>query len=169
MAPPLVEEMAFGLSVYGSYKITNYLSAGIFLLHERGLRESARYLGVNNGSAEVSDGQGGSFHETWAGPFVRGQYKWVFFDIGYGAFGSRKDDGRTDIPDQNGGTSESFKVSSFAWIFSLGSQLEITNGLTLVLRIQYRIRYYDSRGSTPLMDNIIHGTQDITPYVGVLF
>ena len=90
-------------------------------------------------------------------------------DIGYGAVGLRSDEGRTDIPAQGGGTSQRFKVSSFAWVFAVGSQHRLTDSLSLVLRVQYRIRYYDSRGDSPLMDNIIHGTQDITPYVGVLF
>jgi hypothetical protein len=39
--------------------------------------------------------------------------------------------------------------------------------LDLVLRLQYRIRYYDSRGSSALAGGAVHGTQNYTPFVGV--
>jgi hypothetical protein len=39
--------------------------------------------------------------------------------------------------------------------------------LDLVHRLQYRIRYYDSRGSSALAGGAVHGTQNYTPFVGV--
>ena len=39
--------------------------------------------------------------------------------------------------------------------------------LAIVLRLEWRIRYYDERGGQPLMDGIVHGTQELRPLVGV--
>jgi hypothetical protein len=33
--------------------------------------------------------------------------------------------------------------------------------------LEWRIRYYDTRGGQPLMNGIIHGTQEIRPLVGL--
>lgn len=38
-----------------------------------------------------------------------------------------------------------------------------------MFRIEYRIRYYTSRGGEDLAGEVVHGTQDITPFVGVAY
>ena len=101
---------------------------------------------------------------------VRIHYKQAYFELAYGAFGTRDDDGRGDISPTPGDTSDSLRVSrSVAWMFSLGMFFPITEYMDLTLRLQYRIRYYDEQGGSPLQDNVIHGTQDFTPYIGLRF
>ena len=54
-------------------------------------------------SKTVTEGQvGGAFTEMWLGPYVRGQWRWLFAELGYGALGMRWDDARNDLPDEGG-------------------------------------------------------------------
>jgi hypothetical protein len=53
------------------------------------------------------------------------------------------------------------------WLAAIGGTINVRPCLAIVLRMEWRIRYYDERGGKPLMDGIIHGTQEFRPLVGV--
>jgi hypothetical protein len=38
-----------------------------------------------------------------------------------------------------------------------------------MIKIEYRLRYYNERNGEPLINNVEHGTQSISPIVGVTF
>lgn len=72
------------------------------------------------------------------------------------------------MPAADGGTDGAFSPElSVRWIAAVGGTVRLRDGLDLVLRLQWRIRYYDERGDKPLMDGIVHGTQEIRPLVGI--
>ncbi len=39
--------------------------------------------------------------------------------------------------------------------------------LSVALRVEYRVRYYNRRGGHALADDTVHGTQNLTPFMGV--
>jgi hypothetical protein len=169
----LVEEFSFGYAQALTYRAFDWkdfsLAGGGFLQVDVGRREAARFVGfAEDGAPQTADRIGGRFAELWMGPILRLEWRRVFGEIGYGLYGARRDDARDDLPGDDGNRSGTLRTSaSVAWTFALGGRIPIVEGLDLVLRMQYRIRYYDARGSSPLAGGAVHGTQNFTPFAGI--
>ncbi len=167
----LVHENEFGLLVTGRYTLNDFLSAGLFLRTDFGKREAALFDGFDSeGRTVVKNMVGGNYFELWFGPEIMLHYKQLFAEIGYGLIGTRNDDGRNDIPSNSGDISGSFSTSpTISWMFTLGGHIPIFNQLDVMIKIEYRLRYYDERNNEPLINNIDHGTMSISPIIGVTF
>ncbi len=165
----LVYEYEFGFLLTGRYEFTDYLSAGIFLRTDFGKREAAQFDGFNSeGITQVKNQLGGNYTEIWLGPEVMFRWKQLFAEVGYGLVGIRKDDGRNDVPSNTGDTVSSFTTNpSISWMISIGGFVPLSKNLDILLKLEYRLRYYNKRGGEPLADNIDLGTQSISPLVGV--
>lgn len=167
----LVNETSLGLGLNAGYKLWKYLSAGLYLRYDQGIRESARFSHFDSlQKAVVVQNNGGTFSEFWAGPFLRAEWKQLQLDFGYGLIGLRKDEGRDDIPSNTGSSSGNFSVNpNVAYLFALGGHFPINSSesLSLLVKLEWRIRYYKQRGGDPLFGNAEHGTQNFTPFIGV--
>jgi hypothetical protein len=148
----LVEEFQFGFSASGVYSIVGGLSAGIFLRADIGERSVARFSLIDSTGKAVTTGElGGSYSEFWAGPLVQYTWKQLFAELGFGVIGIRGDDGRSDIPSSTGDTTPSFRTHpTIAWMFGVGGNIPVLDNLDVVLKLEYRIRYYDKRGGERL-------------------
>ena len=165
----LVMESQVGFAAMGSYRVWGPLSLGLFVQYDLGERAAGKFEGFDaDGKTVIGSESGGSFQEFWVGPLLRVQWRTLFFELAYGAFGIRTDDARDDLPDVDGSTSSALRTSpTIAWLMALGGGVPVTDSLQVVLRLEFRIRYYDRRGSGALKDNIVHGTQNFTPFIGV--
>ena len=165
----LVIDSSLGLYGAATYRVWGPISIGLFGQFESGDRQEGRFTGTfdEDDRAIVGDRFGGAFWELWFGPLVRAQYKGVFAEFGWGLVGLRNDDGRDDLPQEDGGTGTFRTDPSLAWLVGLGGAIEIAEPIELILRINYRIRYYTTRGGDDLVDGVAHGTQDIVPFVGL--
>jgi len=117
----------------------------------------------------VTSGEvGGAYQEVWLGPLLRVNWQTLFIEGGYGALGLRWDDARDDLPNTSGDTEGPLRTSpTVAWMLAAGGGVPLTEHLQLVLRVEYRVRYYDRRGGEELADAIVHGTQNLSPLFGV--
>lgn len=165
----LVEDSEVGLLVAGSYRVWRSISAGIFTQLDLGNRRAGELAGFDaSGAAVVDPAVGGVYAELWLGPLVRGEWRRLFLEVGYGLIGIRDDEGRADLPASDGDTDGAFRtLPSVAWTFGLGGSVSLGTRLDLELRLEYRIRYYDRRGGDALADDVVHGTQNLTPFVGL--
>jgi hypothetical protein len=165
----LVMESEIGAAVSGTYGVLDFLSVGLFVRTWLGTRENAQFAGFDSeGRTIVQNQLGGSYSEIWIGPLIHLHWKQFFLDGGYAVYGRRMDDGRTDLSSTTGDTSSSFSTDpSFAWVISAGGNLPVTDDLSVVLKVDFCIRYYDRRGGELLDDNIVHGTQSLAPSIGV--
>ncbi len=165
----LVEYTAFTLSLAGTYDVHRYLAVGVFAELDLGVRRAGELVGFDaEGRATIDPAIGGSYTEFWTGLGARGQWRNLFLDLGYAVFARRWDSGRDDLPASDGGTDGAFAPQlSVRWLGALGGTIDIRPSLAIVLRLEWRIRYYDERGGNPLMDGIVHGTQELRPLIGV--
>lgn len=165
----LVEATEFGLADSLSCRIWGPFSVGAFMVFNIGSRSAARFDHFDENNETVVKGQvGGRYYELWMGPLLRAEWHRVFFELGYGAYGNRHDEARDDLPDDHGNRGGALKTSpSVAWMIALGGGVPIDDRLELVFRLEYRLRYYDRRGGVPLANDMVHGTQSFTPFMGV--
>jgi hypothetical protein len=165
---PLVVERAFGLHLTAVAKLWRFFRLGIFLQIDAGKRSAGRYEGLSaTGEPEVTRLAGGRYWELWLGPLLRFQWRFLAAEIGYGLVGARRDHARTDLPDDTGGTDDAFRTSPrIAWHLALAAYAPLHEAVDLVIRVQYRVRYYDRRGGVSLEDGVVHGTQNLTPTIG---
>lgn len=169
----LVEEFSFGYAHALTYRAFDWhdfsLAGGGFMQFDVGRREAARFTGfAPDGSPQTSNRIGGAFAELWMGPVVRLEWRRLFGELGYALYGARRDDARDDLVNDDGAARGTLRTSaSVAWSFALGGRVALAGNLDFVLRMQYRIRYYDTRGGAPLSGGTIHGTQNFTPFVGI--
>jgi hypothetical protein len=167
----LVHENEFGFLFSGRYHFNDNLSAGLFFRTDFGKREAALFDGFDSdGKTKVKNRIGGNYFEFWFGPEIMLHWKQLFAEIGYGLVGIRNDDGRSDIPSNSGDISGSFTTSpSISWMFSLGGQIPVFKKFDIMIKVEYRLRYYNERNGEPLLNNIEHGTMNISPIIGVRF
>ncbi len=164
----LVEETEVGVHGMATWRLVGPLELGIFSQFDMGTRQAGRFVGFEEGATIVEGEVGGDYSEFWLGPLTRVAWKGLFAEVGYGLVGIRSDDARSDLATAGGDTETALRTSpTVAWLVGLGGALPVWNDLHVVLRIEYRVRYYDSRGSEPLTDEIAHGTQNLTPFFGV--
>lgn len=165
----LVEKTELGLTAMGSYRVWGPISLGLYLQYDVGSRSAGKFDGFDeDGKTVISNETGGAFQELWMGPLVRAHWRSLFFELSYGALGMRNDAAREDLQDADGKTDSAlFTSPTIAWMAALGGGVPLTDSLELVLRMEYRVRYYNRRGNGPLKDSIVHGTQNFTPFVGV--
>ncbi len=168
----LVNETQVGIMIMGTHQLWSVLSGGVFLQFDRGNRHAARFDGFDQatGKTVTRDKIGGNYDEFWLGPMLRVQWKELFGEFGYGLVGIRNDEARKDLLSSSGDSLGTFETSpSVAWYAGLGAAVEIGKAIDLVVRMEYRLRYYSTREGSPLTSSIEHGTQNITPYIGVRF
>lgn len=167
----LTNEFQLGLYSSGAYCFNEYIAAGIYLRYDRGQRQLANFDGFDqSGKTLVKDGIGGTYTEFWSGPILHFFYKQLRASFGYGLFGLRDDTAREDIPSITGDIESAFKLDpSFAWLISLGGRFSVIESLDINISLEYRARYYNTRGGNDLRDNINHGTQSISPLFGVIY
>ncbi len=166
----LVNETEFGMMLFSAREVWGPISAGVYLQFDRGNRHAARFntIDPSTGQTVTEDKIGGDFRELWVGPYLQVRWRAVFIEFGYGLFGTRSDDARTDLPSASGNTTDAFTfLPSIAWMVNFGGNVELIDRLDIVLRMEYRSRYYDKRGGERFKDDIEHGTQNWTPFVGV--
>ena len=164
----LANDFSFGLFASASWRFWGPFSVGLYVQFEAGNRKYGTFTGdVVDGVAIVDRQGGGGFSETWFGPLVRAQWESLFLEVGWGPLGFRSDDGRVDLP-AGGEASGAFQTTpSTAWLIGIGAAVPLLLDLELVMRINYRIRYYESRGGDDLDGGLAHGTQDLIPFVGL--
>jgi len=166
----LALSLDFGVMTMATYQVWDYAHVGLFVQYDRGDRVSARFNGFDpaTGRTVTKDKYGGKFSEFWAGPFVRAQWRYFFGEFGWGLIGIRDDALRADLPSASGDTTGTFDLlPSVAVYAGLGVQVPFNEKISLVVRLEYRLRYYEGRAGDPFMNNFEHGMQNITPFVGV--
>ncbi len=165
----LVEESRFSVGLAVAYGLNDYLGVGAFVRMDVGSSSAGRFVGFDsNGAAVVGSEIGGSFSEVWFGPMVRGTWRSLHLDLGYGLTGLRSDDARGDLPSTTGDTTGIFSTSpSVAWLIAFGGAVPIKDNVDLVVSAEYRVRYYTERGGDAIVGDIEHGTQSLVPLIGV--
>jgi hypothetical protein len=164
----LINEFQLGLLLSGTYRITDYFSAGLFLRVDRGERAAAVFDRFEEGKAVTSNEVGGVYNEFWLGPLLQFNWRMLSAEIGYALIGLRDDDGRSDIPSSTGDNTSAFSTSPLiAWLFSIGGNFPVIDNIDIVLKLEYRNRYYTKRGGNSLLNDIEHGTQSISPIAGI--
>jgi hypothetical protein len=165
----LVEHTAATLSLGGAYDAHRHVAVAVFGALDLGVRRAADLAGFDaDGRATIDPAVGGESVEVWLGVAVRGQWRGLFADLGYALFARRWDTGRDDLPAADGGTGGAFAPElAVRWLAAVGGTVRLRDRLALVLRLEWRIRYYDERDGQPLMDGIVHGTQEFRPLVGL--
>lgn len=167
----LVNEFQLGGLLSGIYRVQEFIHAGMFVRIDRGERFLANFSGFDSdGKTQTKDGIGGTYTELWIGPLIQLQWKQLTLDLGYAAYGARSDNARSDIMNINNSIGGSFSLHpKIAWLFSVGGSFTIFENIDLLMKIEYRPRYYSERGGSSLINNIEHGTQSIVPILGVAF
>lgn len=163
-------DLQVGLMGMATYQVWEHVHAGLFLQFDRGNRLSARFDGFDpvTGRTVTREEYGGTYSEFWLGPFVRGQWQYFFGELGWGIVGIRDDALRSDLPSATGDTTGTFDLlPSVALFAGLGIAVPINDRLDLAVRFEYRLRYYKGREGQPFKDDFDHGTQNITPFIGV--
>ncbi|KAA3611218.1 MAG: hypothetical protein D8M58_14700 [Calditrichaeota bacterium] len=158
-----------GINVIGSYKWNKWFATGLFFRADRGQRDLAKFNGFDDsGKTTIKDKVGGTYSELWIGPVIHAYWKQLTLELGYAAFGIRKDNGRRDIPNSSGETKGSFTLNpKVAWMVNVGGFIPLSDNIDASLKIEYRGRYYLKRDGKKLLDNIDHGTQSIVPVIGL--
>jgi hypothetical protein len=165
----LVEYTASTLALAGAYDVHRYVALGAFAELDLGVRRAGELAGFDaDGRATIDPQVGGSYAEIWTGIGARAQWRNLFLEVGYALFARRWDSGRDDLPDANGSSDGAFSPQlSVRWLAAIGGTVQLRSSLALVLRLEWRIRYYDERGGESLMDGVVHGTQEFRPLVGI--
>ena len=118
----------------------------------------------------IENSLGGNYSEFWLGPLVAFSWKQLIGELGYAVIGTRSDDGRSDIASASGDTTSSFSLKpGIAWIAAIGGNIALTDNLGVLIKLEYRARYYEKRNGESLQNAIQHGTQDIAPFIGVSY
>lgn len=167
----LTSDSELNLQALGTYNVWKFISVGWYIQYDSGNRESAQFSGFNAaGAAEVINLQGGAYTEIWTGPLIRAHYKKAFFEFGYGLIGSRQDDARVDLFNESGSNEGNLTVDpAVAWLLGIGADVVLKDQLSLLIKAQYRVRYYDARDGEKLENEMVHGTQNFSPMVGLKY
>jgi hypothetical protein len=165
----LVQESQLSYLNLLAYRIWGPISVGGYFQIDLGSRSAARFAGFDSEDRTLTEGQvGGAYTEYWAGPLIRLSTGHLLFELGHGSLGARYDDAREDLSSEDGNTEGALGLRpSIAWMVNAGGRLPITRCLHAVLRLEYRVRYYDRRAGKPLEDRLVHGTQNLTPFFGL--
>ncbi len=167
----LVEDNSLALHLSITYAPLEYISIGFFARGDIGTRSAGNFERFDGeGAALITDETGGAYLEFWLGPLLAAHYKTFWFELGYAVLGVRSDDARADLQGTSGEEESPLQTSpTIAWLVALGAGLPVLDTLQINLRLEYRVRYYDSRGGNPLADKVVHGTQNLTPFFGVVW
>ena len=165
----LVNDVQFASALFVTAEVWRFVRLGVFLQIDAGRRSSARFEGLDeNGDAVALSIGGGPYSEVWAGPLLQLRWRYLFGEMGWGAFAVRRDEARTDLPAVDGSTDGLFRASPrVAWMFGAGGYFPIYGDWDLMLRVTYRIRYYETRGGESLTQGVAFGHQNVTPFVGI--
>ncbi len=166
----LVNQTEFGILLLGSFQVWEFVHVGAFAQFDRGNRHAARFNGFDaaTGKTVTKDKIGGNYREFWFGPMVRLQWKSITGETGWALAGFRDDEARTDLVGATGDTTGTFDLlPSVAFFGSLGAMVPLHEEVSLIVRFEYRLRYYKGRQGEQFRNQIEHGTQNITPYIGM--
>ena len=166
----LVNETEVGFLATGTYHVWEFFHVGVFLQFDRGNRLAARFSHFDpaTGRTVTKDKVGGDYDEFWLGPLARAQWRNLFGEAGWAIAGFRNDDARNDLRTTSGDTTGTLSLlPSVALFASLGTSVDIVDKLGLVIRLEYRLRYYEGREGREFANGLKHGTQNITPFVGL--
>ncbi|NRA33464.1 MAG: hypothetical protein HRU17_09005 [Polyangiaceae bacterium] len=161
------------LNLFGSlsYQLLDSLGVGFYAQWDHGSREAAQFVGFDaDNKAVVESAVGAAYDELWIGPMLRAEWRRLFVELGYGAFGRRWDDARTDLASVSGDTAAALETSAaIAWWIGLGGALPVSSSWDVSFRLQYRVRYYVARNGEELAGQAVHGTQSYTPFIGAVY
>lgn len=167
----LVNEFQIGGLVSAGYRVHDIVHLGFFVRIDRGERYLAMFDGFDaEGKTKTRDGIGGTYTEVWIGPLAQIQWKQVTLDVGFAPYGERSDRARGDIPNDRNSTDGAFSLHpTIAWLIALGGAFELTERIDLLIKVEYRPRYYSERGGSVLINDIEHGTQSVVPVAGISY
>lgn len=167
----LVDETQLGLYLSGTYRLHDILAVGLFVEADRGNRHNARFAGFDDeGRTQTTGLVGGHYTEFWFGPLLQFRWRQLFLDAGYGLVGVRTDDARTDLPSTTGDMESALTTHPvISGLIALGIGVPVIDQLDVVLKAEYRFRYYTERDGNALAGDIEHGTQSIIPVLGVAY
>lgn len=138
-----------------TYSVFPFLDLGVFAMAETGSRTL-----IGGGPA--------SYNLLWVGPTVRGVWRNLFLEISYVLIGTRTDPGFGAVSSSTGDNQGAFSTdSSRAWLLTPGISLPMSDSFDVVLKLEYRFHYYDSRGGSELAGGAVVGSQSIRPHLGV--
>lgn len=165
----LFQNTQIGLLITGTRTVVSFFDAGLFFFVEKGIKSSATYAGVDgSGVPTVTELSEGNYSQLWLGPLIRGNWKFLFLELGYVLVGKRQDSQRANVPSTTGDSTSAFSSDPLrAWLITLGGRFALSEGLDFILRIEYRHLYYRSRGGNPLINDLKYGTQAIRPHLGL--
>ncbi len=167
----VVEEMHFGWLASGAYRLHEHFAVGLFARYDVGVRRSGTFRTFDaEGRAQI-DRIGGSHAELWLGPLLRAHLRFAFLELGWAPFAIRKDTGRPDLPNDRGESDHAFRtgLTPFAWLVGVGAEIPLGARVLLLIRYQYRNRYFLTRGGADMVEGAAHGTQDHRPFLGFGF
>ena len=167
----LVDEYQFGYLISSVYKPVKFFGFGFYFRHDIGKREAALFNGFDENGATVTIRQlGGNYNEIWLGPLASFYWKKLILDIGFGAYGSRFDAGRYDLPSKSGSINGNFTTHpTIAWLMAIGGNITISKTFDLSFKAEYRVRYYTQRNGEDILTGVEHGTQSLAPMIGILW
>jgi hypothetical protein len=165
----LTFDYGLGLDIYGYYMINEYIEVGAFIRYDNGSNRAAMFDSISpTGTAVTSGTIEGDNNEFWIGPRLLIRYEGLFGEFGWGVWGMRNDESRTDIPDKNGNTDNALDLNpAFAMQINLGYELRLSKNWGAFAKLEWRLRYYDGRAGEPLFDEIEHGTMNLNPFIGI--
>ncbi len=167
----IVEEMHVGWFASGAYRLHDHFAVGLFARYDVGVRRSGTFRTFDaEGRAQI-DRVGGTNAELWLGPIVRGHLGFAFLELGWAPFAIRTDTGRADLPNERGESDGTFRsgLTPFAWLVGLGAEIPLGKTVLLLVRYQYRNRYFLTRGGAEMTQGAAHGSQDHRPFLGFGF
>ncbi|GAB5464995.1 MAG: hypothetical protein Kapaf2KO_04310 [Candidatus Kapaibacteriales bacterium] len=153
------------------YILNDFISLGLFLRYDTGNNRAARFSGIGeDGLTNTTGVLEGTFDELWVGPRLRLKYEGLFGEFGYGLFGYRRDDLRSDLFSSSGDNNGNFNLNpSIAYQFKVGYGFDINDDWILKTALEWRLRYYQGRSGVPFLMDIEHGTMNLQPFVGVAY
>ncbi len=182
-APTLTEHTQFSSSMaalYGQKWFDQWFSVGLYGRWDAGYRKAARVTLQEGNEPSDSARQpqlqqtlGGHFHEFWLGPLVQAQFFQTIplhLGVAHGTLALRQDAARDDLSNENGERKGHFATTpTVSWVFLSGFQVPVAAlpGLSVMTQLEYRIRYYTTRGGAALVGSAVHGTQDVALLLGV--
>ena len=156
------EAFEFGFSGIATHRIWGPRVWPVCALRHRD-QKGRPFEGVENGRTVTAE-TGGAYSELWFGPLVCAAA--IFSELAMDCWVSEATMPAM-IYDEAGDTDNPLRTSkTVAWLLNLGGDVPINETVSLALRLEYRVRYYDRRDK-PLVDKLVHGTQNFTPFIGI--
>lgn len=117
------------------------------------------------------DGAGQSAWELWLAIVARYTFgRYFFAQLGYMPLQVRSDETRTELVNTRGENTGLFLGGHrVAWLFGVGGQLPLSERVGLFARLDFRVRYFGTRGGAALAGERELGGISITPMLGAAY